>query len=606
MSSSSYGQNNNESGLSPASAALALQNNASLRQWFRVNSEEFIIELLPGATLCVDAFLALATLFGDGVVVWPSHMDKPASKNAAKKMLKSQKRRLLTTKKRRLQSIGPSYKLNRNARNAANDSRTQIFYNHEASNSCADLVLRVVAPYVFTHECAAKARWVGRDVLSVLTEEFALYSRDYFVEAVANGLLQINRNRVQQGQQFKDGDILWHRVLCMEPATWAWRPSGFPAGNVTTRSGNSLRIVTDDFLEVEVFRDLSIMVVNKPGGIPVYPTGQFRQATVSKLLEREVSRRGPLFDAITQKQALPCGRESQSRAQSTPSIHVVHRLDTLVTGVLIVAVGSDAAKKLTAQLTSKTAQAVKKIDDTTRAAASWTECRTGLIRKEYYACVRGRFPVSCVSCSEPIKVIAAKHSTYGCGEGGKPARTLFKVLSYNVEHDISLVSCVPLTGRQHQIRVHLAFLGHPILNDHLYAGTVQPSDTDRRSGSALQQLLVKVHANASRHTVGVAKSFCTHVQTEWLRNAVSTSNTQTTSAGTTDTNCSVFDGSKSVKKLWEMRAREKDDFRTPDVGTRRFMLLHAHRYCNPGFWDFRVRDPSWIHLLFPNTLRDSP
>lgn len=50
--------------------------------------------------------------------------------------------------------------------------------------------------------------------------------------------------------------------------------------------------------------------------------------------------------------------------------------------------------------------------------------------------------------------------------GGKPCETVFQRLSYNGHS--SVVRCRPLTGRTHQIRVHLQFLGHPILNDPIY------------------------------------------------------------------------------------------------------------------------------------------
>lgn len=52
---------------------------------------------------------------------------------------------------------------------------------------------------------------------------------------------------------------------------------------------------------------------------------------------------------------------------------------------------------------------------------------------------------------------------------GKPCETVFQRLSYNGRS--SVVQCRPLTGRTHQIRVHLQFLGHPILNDPIYNST---------------------------------------------------------------------------------------------------------------------------------------
>lgn len=56
-----------------------------------------------------------------------------------------------------------------------------------------------------------------------------------------------------------------------------------------------------------------------------------------------------------------------------------------------------------------------------------------------------------------------------CGvPAGREAQTFFRVLGHKENH--SLVKLQPRTGRTHQLRVHLAFIGHPILGDKIYAG----------------------------------------------------------------------------------------------------------------------------------------
>ena len=52
----------------------------------------------------------------------------------------------------------------------------------------------------------------------------------------------------------------------------------------------------------------------------------------------------------------------------------------------------------------------------------------------------------------------------------KPAQTLFTKIWYDADSDTSLLECAPVTGRTHQIRVHLKDLGHPIINDIGYGG----------------------------------------------------------------------------------------------------------------------------------------
>ena len=53
-------------------------------------------------------------------------------------------------------------------------------------------------------------------------------------------------------------------------------------------------------------------------------------------------------------------------------------------------------------------------------------------------------------------------------ELGKPAKTLYQALSYDTETDITRVLLTPITGRSHQLRVHMQYIGHPITGDKLY------------------------------------------------------------------------------------------------------------------------------------------
>jgi len=155
------------------------------------------------------------------------------------------------------------------------------------------------------------------------------------------------------------------------------------------------------------------------------------------------------------------------------------------------------------------------------------------VRKEYLARVIGEFPEGEVICDKPILQISPKLGLNRVRANGKEARTVFKRLAYyprreaqkrqssNSAPDIrsettaastaqpsatdddddagkpwrklpgySLVRCLPLTGRTHQIRVHLQFLGHPISNDPIYAnqrvfgpslGAASTSDSDDES-----------------------------------------------------------------------------------------------------------------------------
>ena len=70
-------------------------------------------------------------------------------------------------------------------------------------------------------------------------------------------------------------------------------------------------------------------------------------------------------------------------------------------------------------------------------------------------------------CEEPISTVAPKVALNRVKADGKEAKTVFHRISYDGE--TSIVRCRPFTGRTHQIRVHLQYLGHPIANDPLYS-----------------------------------------------------------------------------------------------------------------------------------------
>ncbi|XP_021581456.2 pseudouridylate synthase RPUSD2 isoform X2 [Ictidomys tridecemlineatus] len=158
-----------------------------------------------------------------------------------------------------------------------------------------------------------------------------------------------------------------------------------------------------------------VVVVDKPSSIPVHPCGRFRHNTVIFIL----------------------GKEHQLK-----ELHPLHRLDRLTSGVLMFA---------------KTAVVSERIHE---------QVRDRQLEKEYVCRVEGEFPAEEVTCREPILVVSYKVGVCRVDPQGKPCETVFQRLSYN--GCSSVVRCRPLTGRTHQIRVHLQFLGHPILNDPIY------------------------------------------------------------------------------------------------------------------------------------------
>jgi len=95
----------------------------------------------------------------------------------------------------------------------------------------------------------------------------------------------------------------------------------------------------------------------------------------------------------------------------------------------------------------------------------------GEMQKKYLALVHGEFQESlCVE--EPLLRFQAESAlvrmVVKVDPAGKPSKTDFKPLKYFPEHNMTLIECAPHTGRQHQIRVHLFHVKHPIVGDPIY------------------------------------------------------------------------------------------------------------------------------------------
>jgi len=130
--------------------------------------------------------------------------------------------------------------------------------------------------------------------------------------------------------------------------------------------------------------------------------------------------------------------------------NITHRIDQETSGLLLIAKNKTSEKSL-----------------------KWLfESRE--IKKSYLALVHGEFPDE-LSVYAPllrkedesaiVRMVVRVH------EDGKPSQTYFKRLCYYPELDMSLVEASPLTGRQHQIRVHLFHVKHPIVGDPIYGQT---------------------------------------------------------------------------------------------------------------------------------------
>ncbi|KAG7839571.1 hypothetical protein KL942_003182 [Ogataea angusta] len=102
--------------------------------------------------------------------------------------------------------------------------------------------------------------------------------------------------------------------------------------------------------------------------------------------------------------------------------------------------------------------------------------RNKQVRKVYVARVAGDFPESAV-CNDDVVIVETKRGPRD-GIDRKSATTEFKRLKYSSVLDESIVECRPLTGRTHQIRIHLRNMGFPIVNDQLYRHGILATNED--------------------------------------------------------------------------------------------------------------------------------
>ena len=170
-----------------------------------------------------------------------------------------------------------------------------------------------------------------------------------------------------------------------------------------------------------LFEDAHLLAVNKPGGLPTLPGGGFLENTLLRLVQKH-----------------------------SPDANPVHRLGRATSGIVLFAKTPEAAAKL---------------------SANWNTAR---VQKIYRAVAQGVAQRDAYEIVTPIGLVPHPliGSVWAAKVGGKPSTSLAKVISRaanTTTFEVGLHS-----GRPHQIRIHLASIGHPLVGDLLYGVGGQP------------------------------------------------------------------------------------------------------------------------------------
>ena len=171
-----------------------------------------------------------------------------------------------------------------------------------------------------------------------------------------------------------------------------------------------------------VYEDDDIMVINKPSGLVVHPgNGNYDNTLVNGLM------------AYT---------SSLSDINGSGRVGIVHRIDKDTSGLMMVAKSNKAHEILAEDFKNHT------------------------IKRTYYALLKGNLPYESATIDAPIKRDPNNFNKMGVYEDGKAAITHLKVIKRY--KDYTLVKLNLETGRTHQIRVHMAYIGFPVYNDPVY------------------------------------------------------------------------------------------------------------------------------------------
>ncbi len=255
-----------------------------------------------------------------------------------------------------------------------------------------------------------------------LAKEFFSMSRGEIIRQIKEGNVLVDKKKEKAAYIIKEGDEL-------------------EIGLVTPKN----KLVANENVQVSIiYEDENFIVLNKPAGIQVHP-GKLRE--IDTLANWLIAKYPEIADV----------HDGSKDAELRPGI--VHRLDRETSGVMIV------AKKKESFAVLKEMFAKRKIQKTYLAIVY------GLPKEK-----SGTIKAAIAKSADYRKQVVAKLNTKT-----KIREAVTDYLFLAQKKEISLVEAKPKTGRMHQIRVHLALIGHPIVGDKLYdSSKTKKVDVDRQ------------------------------------------------------------------------------------------------------------------------------
>lgn len=232
------------------------------------------------------------------------------------------------------------------------------------------------------------------------------FSRNYLQQLIEAGVVQVNRQTVRKASS---------KIKAGDDLVIELRPT--PQSQAFKPESMALEIV---------FEDSYLCVVNKPAGLVVHPApGNWSGTLLNGLLARD------------------------PQASFLPRAGIVHRLDKDTSGLMVVARQRSVMDQLVALIAARDVHR----EYLALAHGSWQGAKTRQVEAAIGRDPRNRLRMAVVDLEK---------------NSGKTASTVVSLLENSAKY--CLVKCKLHTGRTHQIRVHMAFLGHPLVSDEIYGG----------------------------------------------------------------------------------------------------------------------------------------